>query len=106
MWCKGGDELSDANIYFTFDLITRSSSLNKQFYSNYQTVLHDIISEKIDNGMNYKEVADWLNENGYKTTRGHSFKNGHTHSIKTSLFHLREHLTKFFQRHKIFPISY
>ena len=81
VWCKGGDKLSDANIYFTFDLITRSSSLNKQFYSNYQTVLHDIISEKLDKGMNYKEIAEWLNENGYKTSRGHSFRNNHTHSI-------------------------
>ena len=31
--------------------------------------------------MNYKEVADWLNENGYKTSRGHSFRNNHTLSI-------------------------
>jgi len=31
--------------------------------------------------MNYKEVADWLNDNGYKTLRGGKFKNNHTHSI-------------------------
>ena len=31
--------------------------------------------------MNFKEIADWLNENGYKTLRGKSFRNNHTHSI-------------------------
>jgi hypothetical protein len=31
--------------------------------------------------MNYKEIADWLNDNGYKTLRGKRFRNAHTHSI-------------------------
>ena len=68
---------SDVN----FDLVTRSSSLNKQFYSEYQQFLYDTISEQLDKGMNYKQIAEWLNDNGYKTARGHSFRNNHTHSI-------------------------
>ena len=73
--------IKDNDLHFTFDLITRSSSLNKQFYSTYQYFIHDIISDKLDKGMNYKEIADWLNDNGYTTTRGKRFRNAHTHSI-------------------------
>ena len=81
MRCNGGLEIKDTDLHFTFDLITRSSSLNKQFYSTYQYFTHDIISEKLDKGMNYKEIADWLNDNGYTTVRGKRFRNAHTHSI-------------------------
>ena len=81
MRCNGGLEIKDTDLHFTFDLITRSSSLNKQFYSTYQYFIHDIISEKLDKGMNYKEIADWLNDNGYKTPRGKKFRNAHAHSI-------------------------
>ena len=31
--------------------------------------------------MNYKEITEWLNDNGYKTLRGSKFKINHTHSI-------------------------
>ena len=31
--------------------------------------------------MNDVQIADWLNEKGYKTPRGHTFKNNHVHSI-------------------------
>jgi|TARA_X000000950_G_scaffold277276_1_gene366449 hypothetical protein len=31
--------------------------------------------------MNYKEIADWLNERDIKTARGKRFRNAHTHSI-------------------------
>ena len=79
--CNDALLVSNAEVNFTFDLITRSSSLNKQFYSQYQYLLHGIIMEKLDKGMNYKQVADWLNENGYETVRGRKFRSAHTHSI-------------------------
>ena len=31
--------------------------------------------------MGYRKIARWLNENTYKTTRGHEFKNTHVFSI-------------------------
>ncbi|MCD8526066.1 MAG: recombinase family protein [Alphaproteobacteria bacterium] len=34
-----------------------------------------------EDGCNYQEIADWLNDNGYTTTRGRRFRNAHTHSI-------------------------
>ncbi len=64
MRCNGGLEIKDTEIHFTFDLITRSSTLDKRFYSTYRYFIHYIISEKLDNGMDYKELADWLNKNG------------------------------------------
>jgi hypothetical protein len=79
--CNGGLEIKDTDLHFTFDLITRSSSLNKQFYSTYQSFIYDFISEKLDKGMNYKEIADWLNENGYTTVRGKRFRNADTNFI-------------------------
>ena len=31
--------------------------------------------------MGYRRISDWLNEHGYKTPRGHKFKNTHVFSI-------------------------
>ena len=31
--------------------------------------------------MGYRRIAYWLNDNQYKTPRGHEFKNNHVHSI-------------------------
>ena len=31
--------------------------------------------------MGYRRISKWLNENGYKTTRGHKFKNTHVYFI-------------------------
>jgi DNA-binding transcriptional MerR regulator len=79
--CRGALLQTNSEVNFTFDLVTRSSSLNKQYYSEYQTLLYRIITEMFDKGMNYKEIADWLNDNGYTTSRGKKFRNAHTHSI-------------------------
>ena len=81
MRCNDAFLIDNSDVNFTFDLTTRSSSLNRQYYSDYQHILYNIISEKLDKGMNYKEIADWLNDNGYKTTRGKRFFNSSTHSI-------------------------
>ena len=73
--------INDSDVFFLFDLTTRSSSLKKQNYTDYQQFLYDTILEKLDKGMNYKEIVEWLNDNVYKTVRGSKFKNNHTHSI-------------------------
>ena len=81
MRCRGTSLISNSDLSFSFDLVTRFSSLTKQYYSLYQHFLSDTISDKLNKGMNYKEIADWLNNNGYSTTRGKRFRNAHTHSI-------------------------
>ena len=73
--------IEDTSLHFTFDLVTRSSSQNHQYYSEYQHFLYDIITERLGEGMNYQEIADWLNNNGYTTVRGKEFGNAHAHSI-------------------------
>ena len=43
--------------------------------------VYDLITNKLDDGLNYQQVADWLNENDYLTPRGKRFRNAHAHSI-------------------------
>ena len=73
--------MTNSDVFFSFDLTTSSTSLNNQQYSEYQYFLHSTISELFNKGMNFKEIADWLNAKGYKTARGKTFRNSHTHSI-------------------------
>lgn len=79
--CGYAHLISNSDVFFSFDLTTRSTSLNNQNYNEYQQFLYDTISGLLLKGMNYKEIADWLNDNGYKTLRGKKFRNNHTHSI-------------------------
>ena len=67
--------------YLTFHANLRSSNLWVAPYSEYQTELHNTISDLRDRGLNFKQIADWLNENGYSTPRGKKFRNAHAHSI-------------------------
>lgn len=67
--------------FITFELTLRSTKLWIAPYSEYQEFLYQTISQMRSEGFNFKEIADWLNDNGYKTTRGKSFRNAHTHSI-------------------------
>ena len=50
-------------------------------YSEYQSELHDIIQNLHDEGLGYRRIAQWLNENGYQTLRGKKFYNNHVYSI-------------------------
>ena len=71
----------NTDVYYSFDLTTRSPSLWVAKYNAYQEFLHDTITDFRDEGWNLKQIADWLNENGYTTLRGKKFRNNHTHSI-------------------------
>ena len=50
-------------------------------YNEYQSHLYELITIKLDDGWNYQQIADWLNENNYTTPRGKKFRNAHAHSI-------------------------
>lgn len=67
--------------YATFDLIIRTTKLWIAPYSEYQKSLHDMILDMRSKGLTFTEIANHLNENGYKTTRGKRFQNAHAHSI-------------------------
>ena len=49
--------------------------------SAYQIFLYEKIKELKNSGLGYRKIAYWLNDNEYKTPRGHSFKSGHVYSI-------------------------
>ena len=36
-----------------------------------------------DQEISFSRIADWLNEHGYKTPRGHKFTNAHAHAVYT-----------------------
>ena len=53
------------------------SYLKEINYYDYQQELCEIIKEKHDSGIGYRRISYWLNKHGYKTPRGHEFKNTH-----------------------------
>ena len=76
-----GGKSSTVDTYLIFTLKLRATHLLRSSYSDYQQFLYNTITDYLDKGWNYKQIADWLNDNGYKTPRGNKFRNNHTHSI-------------------------
>tara|TARA_B100000242_G_C42677098_1_gene317386 strand:+ start:16 stop:381 length:366 start_codon:yes stop_codon:yes gene_type:complete len=68
-----------ASISFTIKIT--ASHHKKIRYSHYQQELWELIKEKHNFGVGYRRISNLLNENGYKTTRGHKFKSSHVYSI-------------------------
>ena len=68
-------------VFLSFTIKITASHLKEINYSDYQQELWEIIKEKHDSGMGYRRISYWLNEHGYKTPRGHEFKNTHVFSI-------------------------
>ncbi len=68
-------------VFVSFTVKINASHLKKIRYSNYQQELLKLIKEKHNFEMGYRRISKWLNENGYKTTRGHKFKKTHVYSI-------------------------
>ena len=61
-------------VFISFTVKITAPCLKKIRYSPYQQVLWKIIRDKHNTGMGYRRISKWLNENGYKTNRGHKFK--------------------------------
>ena len=72
---------SNIGVYLTFTLTLRSAHLYHQPYSPYQQFLYNTLSDLQDKGMNFTEIAHWMNEQGHKTSTGKVFRSGHVHSI-------------------------
>jgi hypothetical protein len=75
----GGKSFTDT--FLCFSVKVSASHLLVAPYNEYQQFLYNKITSLLKTGLNYKQIADWLNDNDYKTLRGHKFKNNHTHSI-------------------------
>ena len=76
-----GWNIQDAGIVEDCDLNLSSQNLVNPVYSIYQQSLYEKITSLRLRGMNYVQIANWLNKKGYKTPRGRSFRNNHVHSI-------------------------
>ena len=67
--------------YLTFVLSVRVTHLWVAPYSEYQQFLFVTINDLREKGWNYRQIADWLNQNDYRTPRGKVFHGSHAHSI-------------------------
>ena len=65
MTLLGGKSFVD--VYLIFTLKLRATHLLRSPYSEYQQFLYNTITDFLDKGWNYKKIADWLNDKGYKT---------------------------------------
>ncbi len=55
--------------YLCFTVTLKASHRWSSHYSDYQVSLHHHVKIMHDSGMGYRKIAQWLNENGYKTLR-------------------------------------
>ena len=72
---------SDVENFFCFDLIQRVPLLQIPKYSSYQEFLFVTISNLRKKDEAFSKIAVWLNENGYSTVRGKTFRSAHVYSI-------------------------
>ena len=68
-------------VYLTFDVDVIASHLFAPAYNDYQQFLYETITDFREKGWYFETIADWLNDNGYSTVRGKTFRSPHVHSI-------------------------
>ncbi len=70
--------------YLVLTVQLTSSNLWMSPYSSHQTELFHLIKTQHENdGKNFKQISDWLNDHGYKTTRDKVFTQSHVWSMYT-----------------------
>lgn len=70
--------------YLVLTVQLTSSNLWMSPYSSHQTELFQLIKTQHENdGKNFQQISDWLNDHGYKTTRDKVFTQGHVWSMYT-----------------------
>lgn len=50
-------------------------------YNDYQKKLFKKVKQLQKKGLGYRKIAQWLNKNNYKTSRGNIFKNTNVFSV-------------------------
>ena len=73
----------NGNQYLNIKITTKSQLLQSSYshYNSYQKFLYNLILTLKDKGLGYRKISHYLNKNGYKTIRGHSFQNTSVYSI-------------------------
>ena len=78
-WCKWVDKSSD--VIFHFSITYRRPPFSVPQYSQYQFFLYETITAHREKGKTLDQIAEWLNEKGYQSVRGKTFKGNHVNSI-------------------------
>ena len=76
-----GGKSSDVDACLCFHLKVRASHLQTPPYSEYQQFLYDTIVRLFNEAYNYKQIADWMDENGYQTPTGKNLETLTLYSI-------------------------
>ena len=73
----------NGNQYLNIKITTKSQLLQSSYshYNSYQEFLYNLVLKLKDRGLGYRKISHYLNKNGYKTLRGHSFINSSVSSI-------------------------
>ena len=71
----------NVDVFITFEVVVTASHLTLIHYSPYQYELWSICKRMREEGHTLPSIANWLNDNGYKSARGKVFRNPHIHSI-------------------------
>ena len=82
---KSSTDNIDANLIFHLKL--RASNLLVATYTEYQQFLYEAISRYLEEGWNYQEISDKLNELNVTTFNGNSFQNKHVHMMLNRYHH-------------------
>ena len=69
--------------YLLLRIITRSQLLCSDYshYNSYQEFLYNLCTSLKKEGLGYRKISYYLNQNGYKSVRGKEIKNTSVYSI-------------------------
>ena len=95
------NQKDDIRAFICFVVILRLSALPTVPYSEYQERLHSKIKELHDGGLGYRNIAKWLNENGYETPKGKRFFGNHVYSILKRYKERQERLASQTEKHDL-----
>ena len=97
----------NGNQYLNIKITTKSQLLQSSYshYNSYQKFLYNLILTLKDKGLGYRKISHYLNKNGYKTPRGHSFINSSVSSI-FSKGNIRKERIKNLKSHKDYGYEY
>ena len=95
---NSNNNLKNRSYYLTMEVRITSSNLWLPRYSDYQMELFSIISDLYENqNMTFKQISDYLIDNGYKTPRGNQFTYNHTWSVYTKKNRSDQRFSRVFQ---------
>ena len=75
------EDYSRRKVNLLFDVNITDKNLNNYFYSEHQQYLYDTSKKLYGEGLGYRKISNWFNEQNIKTPRGSKFKGNYVFSI-------------------------